>query len=383
MKGLPCEVVRDLLPLYVEEAVEPKTRELVVEHLGECSSCSELLARLQEDEPDLSQIEEKIPEPDTFRKWHKRFRQGILGLAIVLIIGVIGVGFASYKAGTLADQDKYSTREVVKVLEKGGLQLKKSRKPFVAPQEALIGNIRPKVYEAYEDLCQIYIYEFPSTLERRKALEGLDNSLQEEETHPFSLEMDDRFILTRSYGSKNMLLVIFFGVTKDSSIEEMEKVTYVAPILGKAVFFHLNGGTQYVYYGEGENWKAKYYASYYEESWIDEKGYRRSEARTNHYPVFSFKGNPEELSEYRISFEHHGKLGFSSSGSTGQRNIDEEFADIYGGDLFLRDNYFGFSSGYYYEGIPCSFEAQWNGDKEEEFELELIKTRTVENAYEE
>lgn len=383
MKGLPCEVVRDLLPLYVEEAVEPKTRELVVEHLGECSSCSELLAGLQEDEPDLSQIEEKIPEPDTFRKWHKRFRQGILGLAIVLIIGVIGVGFASYKAGTLAAQDKYSTHEVVKVLEKGGLQLKKSRKPFVAPQEALIGNIRPKVYEAYEDLCQIYIYEFPSTLERRKAMEEIDKIQEQGESHPFSFEeMNKKYIAIRNYSSKNMIITIVYQLTEDNYTEELERVNHVAPALGKAVFFQLNGGTQYVYYGEGENWEAKYLASCYEESWLDEKGYRRTEYLFVGIPSVRYKGNPEEVHDYSTAFNYHnGSQGQTGTGGFRQGNMDDDQLNAFGGSYLLGGN--GFNPKYFYKDAACSFEAQWNGDKEEEFELELIKTRTVENAYEE
>ena len=35
-KGLPCEVVKDILPLYVDEVVNDVTAELVKEHVEGC-----------------------------------------------------------------------------------------------------------------------------------------------------------------------------------------------------------------------------------------------------------------------------------------------------------------------------------------------------------
>lgn len=41
---LPCPVVRDLLPLYAENMVEPETRSLMEQHLAECPDCRRKLA---------------------------------------------------------------------------------------------------------------------------------------------------------------------------------------------------------------------------------------------------------------------------------------------------------------------------------------------------
>lgn len=43
-----CDVIRDLLPLYVEELASPATRELVEEHLKECESCSAALEAMKQ-----------------------------------------------------------------------------------------------------------------------------------------------------------------------------------------------------------------------------------------------------------------------------------------------------------------------------------------------
>ncbi len=45
-----CEIVRDLLPLYVDEICSEKSRELVDEHLQECGECSEMLRKLKKTE---------------------------------------------------------------------------------------------------------------------------------------------------------------------------------------------------------------------------------------------------------------------------------------------------------------------------------------------
>lgn len=45
-----CEIIRDLLPLYVDDICSEKSRELVDEHLRECAECGSLLDRLKRTE---------------------------------------------------------------------------------------------------------------------------------------------------------------------------------------------------------------------------------------------------------------------------------------------------------------------------------------------
>lgn len=45
-----CEIIRDLLPLYVDDICSEKSRELVDEHLRECPECGSLLDRLKRTE---------------------------------------------------------------------------------------------------------------------------------------------------------------------------------------------------------------------------------------------------------------------------------------------------------------------------------------------
>ena len=50
MKNMDCDVIRDLLPLYADEACSEKSRALVNEHLLDCADCRDMLHRLKETE---------------------------------------------------------------------------------------------------------------------------------------------------------------------------------------------------------------------------------------------------------------------------------------------------------------------------------------------
>ena len=45
---IDCEVIRDILPLYADDACSEKSRQMVDEHLEECSACREQLERTYE-----------------------------------------------------------------------------------------------------------------------------------------------------------------------------------------------------------------------------------------------------------------------------------------------------------------------------------------------
>ena len=40
MNNYPCELIEDLIPLYIEEDISSITKEIVEDHLKECESCN-------------------------------------------------------------------------------------------------------------------------------------------------------------------------------------------------------------------------------------------------------------------------------------------------------------------------------------------------------
>ena len=67
-----CDVIRDLLPLYADDACSQKSRDMVKEHLLDCPDCRQMLIRLKE-----TQIEDdlKSEKSDVIRYGAKRFRR--------------------------------------------------------------------------------------------------------------------------------------------------------------------------------------------------------------------------------------------------------------------------------------------------------------------
>ena len=56
---MDCDVIRDLLPLYADEACSEKSRALINEHLLDCADCREMLQRIRENEIENSLRNEK------------------------------------------------------------------------------------------------------------------------------------------------------------------------------------------------------------------------------------------------------------------------------------------------------------------------------------
>ena len=91
-----CSVVKDLLPLYVEDMVSPETARFIGDHLKECSECRSELESLKGGEP-LSTVENK-PAIDTgnakpFKKMMKRMNRQFYSIAYAAIIFLIFLGF--------------------------------------------------------------------------------------------------------------------------------------------------------------------------------------------------------------------------------------------------------------------------------------------------
>ena len=69
---IDCEVIRDILPLYADDACSEKSRQMVDEHLEECSACRKQLERIRKTEIDDSLRNEKT---SVIRYGETRFRR--------------------------------------------------------------------------------------------------------------------------------------------------------------------------------------------------------------------------------------------------------------------------------------------------------------------
>lgn len=86
---LPCEVVRDLLPLYTENMLSPESRRLTDEHLAECAACRAALEAMGAKTPD---VQFRMDTAKEFVKYEKKKKRRLAAF----IAGVTAAGVALY-----------------------------------------------------------------------------------------------------------------------------------------------------------------------------------------------------------------------------------------------------------------------------------------------
>ena len=113
---MKCEVVRDLLPLYVDGVVSEESRKMIEEHLEECADCREYCRLLQEDLP-IETEPEYADEAAVLKKIKRRmFLNRLLIVAVTLAFAVVvgaviyGMNLTEYE-GTLEENVSYELPE--------------------------------------------------------------------------------------------------------------------------------------------------------------------------------------------------------------------------------------------------------------------------------
>jgi len=90
-----CEVIRDLLPLYVDEICSETSREIVEEHLQGCEECTAMAQRLRktEIEKDLRSEKQDVLSYGTqkFKKLSARTGVTVSGLFMIPILALLAV----------------------------------------------------------------------------------------------------------------------------------------------------------------------------------------------------------------------------------------------------------------------------------------------------
>ena len=85
---LPCAVVRDLLPIYVEGLTEPETNAAVEAHLKTCPACTARLAAMRAPEPPPEA--ETAKEVDYLKKVKRRSWKRVVLAVLVTVLVLMG-----------------------------------------------------------------------------------------------------------------------------------------------------------------------------------------------------------------------------------------------------------------------------------------------------
>ena len=81
---IKCDVIRDLLPLYMDGVVSDESRRLIEEHMEECDDCRRYLAELKGEEGEDVSIEFK-GELEPLKKLRRKERFNRIALIVVLL----------------------------------------------------------------------------------------------------------------------------------------------------------------------------------------------------------------------------------------------------------------------------------------------------------
>lgn len=94
-----CNVIKDLLPLYIEKITSQDSNEIIEEHLKECENCKEYFLKL-EDEGFLEDLKEENEDKEnpkkTMKNIKKKIMRGKLLFALITVIIVIITLFSIY-----------------------------------------------------------------------------------------------------------------------------------------------------------------------------------------------------------------------------------------------------------------------------------------------
>lgn len=174
MRQIECGIVKDLLPLYMDEACSDASKRLIQSHLADCKDCSSLLQTYANDfqfeeefEPSSDALEIKM-EYRRLKRWKRR---GYVLCAIIVCVAILFVtlGIHQYqKEGICFTNIKilYQTNQFAKALENG--EYEKAYKHFdiktdyndmiaIDYEDAIINqNIRTieaNGYDWYNQIC--------------------------------------------------------------------------------------------------------------------------------------------------------------------------------------------------------------------------------------
>lgn len=88
MSRIPCEIIRDLFPSYIDELTSEVTNQAVEAHILECDSCKKILGQMRN--TDFETDEKEVKEIDFLKKTKKSLHKKLIsGTALVCVLACL------------------------------------------------------------------------------------------------------------------------------------------------------------------------------------------------------------------------------------------------------------------------------------------------------
>ncbi|WP_027399592.1 zf-HC2 domain-containing protein [Anaerovorax odorimutans] len=90
---IDCDIIKDLLPLYVDGVCSQKSKEMIEKHINECPLCKEELKLMHQELP-FNPIEKNLNEAESVKKISKEWKKGMFkslieGILITCVFALI------------------------------------------------------------------------------------------------------------------------------------------------------------------------------------------------------------------------------------------------------------------------------------------------------
>ncbi|MCR5154372.1 MAG: DUF4825 domain-containing protein [Lachnospiraceae bacterium] len=102
MNNIPCDVVKDLLPSYIDGLTSEVTNAVIKEHLSECEECRKAYERMREPEKAFNNDDAK--EVDFLKKQKKKAGKSVvLGIAATVAVLILCVFLKTFVIGSVCN----------------------------------------------------------------------------------------------------------------------------------------------------------------------------------------------------------------------------------------------------------------------------------------
>lgn len=173
--NIKCEVIRDLLPLYVDGVASEESRALIEEHLQECADCREYCRLLREEPPEVSMVD-YADEVAPLKKIKRKINRNRLLIVVIVLAFAVAAGALLHNAN-LAEYE-------------GSLEENLSYE-LPAGYEIANSNVDTGTMDVNS-----YVRETNTTRETiYLSYEGLDSSYLFDSDEPITLDDDTKYIV--------------------------------------------------------------------------------------------------------------------------------------------------------------------------------------------
>ena len=99
---MKCEIIRDLMPLYLDGLTSEESNGAIREHLDGCESCKKILEQMQRET--TVKTEETKKKINPFRKFNRKMKTYVAA-TVAVCVGFGGLGYKAFAQGFAIDPD--------------------------------------------------------------------------------------------------------------------------------------------------------------------------------------------------------------------------------------------------------------------------------------